>query len=99
MLTLDEPCAHMDEVFRHKFLKVFLPSLSEIVPNLFIITPNKDDYSEGSQSWIVRKEDGKSTVVKDAIEFGSMEHVATAVKAAKKAVKKTTKRQPRKGAR
>lgn len=67
MLTLDEPCAHMDEVFRTKFLRMFLPALSEIVPHIFIITPNPDDYCEGSVQWIVQKHRGKSTVIVDNV--------------------------------
>lgn len=78
MLILDEPCAHMDETSRAKFLHVFLPALAEIVPNIYVITPNESDYCEGSRQWTIRKRNGKSMVVLDG-EFSSPAHDIDAV--------------------
>jgi wobble nucleotide-excising tRNase len=96
MLTLDEPCAHMDEIARTKFLRMFLPALSEIVPNIFIITPNPSDYCEGAKQWIVRKERGKSTVVQDAVPYDSPADAAKILAKAQRAIgggRKTKQRQ------
>lgn len=91
MLTLDEPCAHMDSVSRSKFLHVFLPVLSEVVPHIFVITPNLDDYCEGSTAWTVVKEKGKSRVLIDDVIEGSGHNLAELMKTAKKLRKKRGK--------
>lgn len=91
MLTLDEPCAHMDDVSRTKFLHVFLPALSEVVPNIYIITPNHEDHCEGSNQWLIRKEEGKSRVIFDGAD--DVRHdVGTALKRARKAAAKTKRK-------
>jgi DNA repair exonuclease SbcCD ATPase subunit len=64
MLVLDEPSSHQDEVSREVFLTKYLPILQEVVPNIFIITPNISDYVKGSSLLIVKKEQGVSTVCK-----------------------------------
>jgi DNA repair exonuclease SbcCD ATPase subunit len=64
-LTLDEPCSHMDEISRTKFLNIFLPALAEVVPHIYVITPNAEDYCEGSHQWVIKKNKGKSTVIID----------------------------------
>lgn len=78
MLVLDEPCAHMDEISRSKFLHVYLPALAEIVPNIYIITPNESDYCEGSKQWTIRKRKGRSSVILDS-EFSSPAHDIDAI--------------------
>lgn len=88
MLTLDEPCAHMDEVSRQKFLHLFLPALAEIVPHIYIITPNADDYCEGSEQWVVKKENGKSSVIKGAPMDLPHQNVAELVAKVKKGRRK-----------
>lgn len=87
-LTLDEPCAHMDQVSRTKFLQVFLPVLSEVVPHIFVITPNLDDYCEGSTTWTVVKEKGKTRVMVDEVMEAPGHNLATLMKTAKKLRKK-----------
>lgn len=88
MLTLDEPCSHMDEISRAKFLQVFLPALAEVVPNIFVITPNADDYCEGSSQWLVTKQRGVSSVSFD-VEPGGETDLQEVVKVAKKRAAKT----------
>lgn len=63
-LVLDEPTAHHDEVTRTLFRERFLPSICELVPHVFCITPNPDDYSSNSSEWLVQKKDGVSTLLK-----------------------------------
>lgn len=62
MVTLDEPCSHMDEVSRDLFLTKYLPVLQEIIPHIYVITPNQSDYIEGSSLLLVKKSKGKSTL-------------------------------------
>ena len=62
MVVLDEPCSHSDEVSREIFLTRYLPALQEIVPNIYVITPNLSDNLEGSVDLIVQKKNGKSTL-------------------------------------
>lgn len=92
MLTLDEPCAHMDSISRTKFLQVFLPALSEIVPNIYVITPHESDYCEGSNLWTVRKESGKSRVLFDGIDNAVSIDVTKLVKRARKSAKARRKK-------
>ncbi len=93
MLTLDEPCAHMDEISRTKFLHVFLPALSEIVPHIYVITPNRDDYCEGSHQWLVKKKNGTSTVMLNGVSDEIPTHdIGTVLKKARKAVRKAKRK-------
>lgn len=95
-LTLDEPCSHQDEVSRKKFLTTFLPALSELVPNIFVITPNPDDYCEGSSEWLVRKENGVSSVSEKSASVSDKSSILRIVEAAKrrsKNVKKSTNKE------
>lgn len=88
MLTLDEPCAHMDHISRAKFLNVFLPALAEIVPHIYVITPNHDDFCEGSSQWLVRKEKGKSTVLLNGVADEPTHNIADLVTKARKTARK-----------
>lgn len=82
VLMLDEPCSHMDEISRNKFLSIFLPALAELVPNIFIITPNPEDYCEGSVDWIVKKENGKSILQKNKVQEIDVSQIFASAKAA-----------------
>jgi DNA repair exonuclease SbcCD ATPase subunit len=62
MIVLDEPCSHSDEVSRELFLTKFLPVLQEVVPHVYVITPHKSDYVEGSSLLLVKKEKGVSSL-------------------------------------
>lgn len=62
LVVLDEPTSHMDEASRRKFNDDFLPLLQEMVPNIFIITPNEDDVRDDASEWIVTKKKGISTL-------------------------------------
>jgi DNA repair exonuclease SbcCD ATPase subunit len=62
MLVLDEPSSHQDDVSREVFLTKYLPVLQEVVPNIFIITPNISDYLKGSSLLLIKKEQGVATV-------------------------------------
>ncbi len=60
--VLDEPTAHMDPVSRRIFVERFLPVLCEVVPHVFVITPNLDEFIEGSHEIIVTKRNGVSSI-------------------------------------
>lgn len=62
MVVLDEPSAHMDAVSRRIFTERYLPALMEVVPNIYVITPN-DEYLNGSSEWIVKKEKGVANLI------------------------------------
>lgn len=62
MVVLDEPTAHMDKASAQLFIERFLPALMEVVPNVYVITPN-DEYLNGSSEWIVRKSRGVATLI------------------------------------
>lgn len=62
LLILDEPTSHMDEVSRERFNENLIPLLKEIVPNIFIITPHKDDVRSDASEWVVVKENGFSKI-------------------------------------
>lgn len=63
MVTLDEPTAHCDDVPRQLFLDSYLPALCEVVPHVYVITNEPDDYVVGSNEWLVVKKDGVSRLV------------------------------------
>lgn len=63
-LVLDEPTAHHDEVTRTLFRERFLPSICELVPHVFCITPNPDDYNPSGAEWLIKKEKGTSQLIK-----------------------------------
>lgn len=63
MLVLDEPMSHADEVPRKLFLERYLPALQEVVPNIYVITPNESDAVKGADEWVLRKQKGITTLV------------------------------------
>lgn len=62
ILVLDEPSSHSDDVTRQIIVERYLPALAEVVPNVYVITPNSE-YLEGSSEWIVKKKNGISTLM------------------------------------
>lgn len=97
MIVLDEPSAHMDKVSQQIFVERYLPALMEVVPHIYIITPN-DEYLNGSREWIVRKSGGVATLITEphldlsAIKDIAVAAVAKAKSSAKNAPTKKTKR-------
>lgn len=63
LLILDEPTAHMHQVTRQIFVERYLPAITELVPNTYVITPNSDEYVKGASEWIVSKKDGESKLL------------------------------------
>lgn len=63
VLCLDEPMSHADAVTRSIFLERFLPTIREVVPSVFCITPNPEDYSPESSEWLVKKFKGVSKII------------------------------------
>jgi len=63
LLILDEPTAHMHAVTRQIFVERYLPAITELVPNTYVITPNSDEYVKGASEWIVSKRDGESKLI------------------------------------
>lgn len=63
LLILDEPTAHMHAVTRQIFVERYLPAITELVPNTYVITPNSDEYVKGASEWIVSKKDGESKLI------------------------------------
>lgn len=90
MVVLDEPSAHMDAVTRQLFVERFLPALMEVVPHVYVITPN-DEYLNGSSEWIVRKSRGVASLITEPHKNMDtiLEVVGEAV--AKAAIKKAKK--------
>lgn len=62
MVVLDEPMCHAHEVTRKVFRDKFLPVLCSVVPHVFVITQNDDDYIEGSRKLYIVKEEGVSRI-------------------------------------
>ena len=60
MVVLDEPCAHAHQVTRRVFRDRYLPVLCSVVPHVFVITQNDDDYIDGARKLLVIKENGVS---------------------------------------
>jgi DNA repair exonuclease SbcCD ATPase subunit len=63
-VILDEPTSHSDTTSRELFLSTYLPALQEVVPNVYVITPHSEDFREGCSEWLIKKQGGKSTVIK-----------------------------------
>lgn len=97
MVILDEPSAHMDKVSQQIFVERYLPALMEVVPHVYIITPN-DEYLNGSREWIVRKSGGVATLITNPhMDISAIQEIASAAVAkakgsAKKAPATKTKR-------
>lgn len=68
ILVLDEPMSHADDATRTIFRERFIPAISEVVESIYILSPNTDDYTEGSAEWLVKKENGVSVVLGTGIE-------------------------------
>ena len=62
MAVLDEPMCHAHEVTRRVFRDKFLPVLCTVVPHVFVITQNEDDYIDGSRKIHIIKECGVSRI-------------------------------------
>ena len=62
MAVLDEPMCHAHEVTRRVFRDKFLPVLCTVVPHVFVITQNEDDYIDGSRKIHFIKECGVSRI-------------------------------------
>jgi len=62
-VVLDEPDSHMDEATRNIFINKFLPFLREVVPHVFLITPNDEHLYEDTTIWRVIKHKGVSKLV------------------------------------
>jgi ABC-type siderophore export system fused ATPase/permease subunit len=71
MIVLDEPTSLMHHVTRTFFVERYLPALMEIVPNIYVITPN-DEYIEGSNAWVMVKRDGVSTLVTNPSDLATL---------------------------
>lgn len=61
-VVLDEPDSHMDVRTKTLFVERYLPFLRELVPHVFLITPNDHHLYHDAEQWIVVKEDGVSTL-------------------------------------
>lgn len=59
-LFLDEPTSHQDEPSRELVIQQFLPAIQELVPNVYVTTPNPSDHLQGANEWLVVKEKGVS---------------------------------------
>lgn len=61
-IILDEPTSLMHTVTRQVFLDRYVPALMEIVPHIYIITPN-EEHIQDSSAWLVVKRDGESKLI------------------------------------
>lgn len=97
MVVLDEPSAHMDKVTQQIFTERYLPALMEVVPNIYVITPN-EEYLNGSSEWIVRKSRGVASLITNPLsDLNAIQEMATAAVAkASKSAAKVTKKTSRK---
>ena len=62
-IVLDEPTGHCDDVTRALFCDTYLAALSEIIPNVFVITNNVNEHYANAKEWLVTKRGGISTLV------------------------------------
>ena len=67
-VILDEPDSHMDPVSRDKFIHDFVPHLCDIVPSVYILTPN-DDFYPNSINLLVTKHKGISKLGPDTRQY------------------------------
>lgn len=63
MIVLDEPTAHMHLVTRQIFVERYLPALMEVIPHIYVITPNSDETVKGAEEWIIAKRNGVSSLI------------------------------------
>lgn len=59
-VVLDEPESHMDPRTRTLFAERYIPFLREVVPHLFLITPQDHHIYQDFDHWTVEKENGVS---------------------------------------
>lgn len=64
MIVLDEPMANGDQITKEKFITDFVPYLRTVIPSIYILTPDDDNYDEAT-NWLVTKEKGESKVTLD----------------------------------
>jgi len=61
-VVLDEPESHMDPRTRNLFAERYIPFLREVVPHLFLITPQDHHIYSDFDHWTVEKANGVSTL-------------------------------------
>lgn len=66
-VVLDEPDSHMDGRTRAIFAERYLPFLREVVPHVFLITPQDHHIYSECERWVVVKEGGVSTLNRKAL--------------------------------
>lgn len=61
-MILDEPDSACSDAVREHLAKEFIPKLRAIVPHVFWITPKDSDVFKESETWVVEKQQGVSSV-------------------------------------